>query len=176
MDNVVVVDVGMGVVGVDRRCRHLYLRRCRLSLVAGVIMGVLGIGFGVGVAGDAADLSAEEQQKVQRVRTLCFDLGFPLLMGLFFYGLRQLPYTETFVNMRTFDLRQPSSIQLPTIQVMLINAIPVMLCFFFVDRPLRFALCVAAILGYVTYGDGRPQTCSFRPQLLRHPEGGQGRQ
>jgi hypothetical protein len=28
---------------------------------------------------------------------------------------------------------------------------PVMLCFFFVDRPLRFALCVLAILGYATY-------------------------
>ena len=37
-----------------------------------------------------------------------------------------------------------------TIQAVLIFAVPVMLCFFFVDRPLRFALCAAAILGPIT--------------------------
>jgi hypothetical protein len=38
-----------------------------------------------------------------------------------------------------------------TVFVIVTFAVPVMVCFFFVDRPFRFALCVAAILAPTTY-------------------------
>jgi hypothetical protein len=38
-----------------------------------------------------------------------------------------------------------------TIQILAVYAVPCILCFFFIDRPVRFGLCVAAVLGVGMY-------------------------
>ena len=45
----------------------------------------------------------------------------------------------------------PWKMSFETVYIIVTFAVPVMVCFFFVDRPLRFALCVAAILGPSIY-------------------------
>ncbi len=72
-----------------------------------------------------------------------------------FYYLTKLPTdAEWFRKLVNSRARDDSGLSMDTIIAVLVYAIPVMLCFFFVDRPLRFALCVAAILG-AHHGSGR---------------------
>lgn len=88
----------------------------------------------------------ERQQKL----SLALDFVFPILMGVGFYYMRQLAGAEWFLKMCE-SIRKNTSISINMTQIMMIYAVPIMICFFFVDRPLRFALCVAAILGPTTY-------------------------
>ena len=88
--------------------------------------------------------------QAKRRQSLALDFVFPVLMGLGFYYMRQLPGTEWF-NKMCESIRVNTPISANMSQIMLIYAVPIMVCFFFVDRPLRFALCVAAILGPITY-------------------------
>ena len=82
--------------------------------------------------------------------SLGLDILLPILMGVGFYYLRKLTGVEWYVDMVT-SVAKSIGLALETINVIFIFAIPVMVCFFFVDRPVRFALCVAAILGYSKY-------------------------
>ncbi|MCI0705688.1 MAG: fused MFS/spermidine synthase [Planctomycetia bacterium] len=91
----------------------------------------------------------------QRMR-LFLDLIIPVLVGIAFWQLRELQLTEWFAGenglvaklKHTFSLKDGDPVRM-----IFIYAIPVMICFFFVDRPLRFALCVAAILGQHKYNE-----------------------
>lgn len=78
------------------------------------------------------------------------DLIVPLLVGIGFYCLYQVTGLEWYKQRRE-NIAASLNLSEETVQAVLIFAVPVMICFFFVDRPVRFALCVAAILGYHTY-------------------------
>jgi hypothetical protein len=83
---------------------------------------------------------------------LVLDIVIPVLVGLLFWQLLKFPQQEWFANTARWVA---TNLTLPedTVRVVIVFAVPVMICFFFVDRPLRFALSVAAILGYSTYLD-----------------------
>ncbi len=80
---------------------------------------------------------------------LALDIVIPVLVGLAFWQLRKMPgYFEWYNNMLTKTAEtMPWKMSEATVYIIVTFAVPVMVCFFFVDRPLRFALCVAAILG-----------------------------
>lgn len=78
------------------------------------------------------------------------DYIVPLLMGIGFYCLMRLSSLEWYVA-RQNSIAESLKLSRETVRAVLIFAVPVMICFFFVDRPVRFALCVAAILGYQQY-------------------------
>jgi len=95
-------------------------------------------------------------------RPLALDIAIPVLLGVGFYFYQQLPGVGWFAR-KERGFAESIGISPQTIQIILIYAVPVMLCFFFVDRPLRFALSVAAILGYNTYREeGREAIYSER--------------
>jgi hypothetical protein len=87
----------------------------------------------------------------RRQVALALDLVVPVLVGVAFYFMTtRLPQREWFQS--TCEgigtrIRMPAE----TVQIILLYAVPVMVCFFFVDRPVRFALCVAALVGPPTY-------------------------
>jgi hypothetical protein len=78
------------------------------------------------------------------------DFMIPLIVGLGFYALVRLSYQSWYID-RQKNIAQSLNLSQDTVRAVLIFAVPVMVCFFFVDRPVRFALCVAAILGYHMY-------------------------
>ncbi len=86
---------------------------------------------------------------------LILDIVIPVLLGLAFWQLQKMPgrveWYGTFVTWISDALG--NKIGRGTVIIVLTYAVPVMVCFFFVDRPLRFALCVAAILGPVKYNE-----------------------
>jgi hypothetical protein len=82
----------------------------------------------------------------------------PVMMGGLFWVLSLLAYEAQYLRAlewvrTTFHL--PDRFQLT---VVVPAAVPVMLCFFFVDRPIRFALSVAAILSLHQFQDQFEQT------------------
>jgi spermidine synthase len=92
----------------------------------------------------------------------------PALIGALYFYLRGLP-GEGWYSGRVMDgpkwfaelaytMATKLNVTYDTVIAIIAAAGPVMMCFFFVDRPVRFALCVAAILGYSkfrqTYRDG----------------------
>ena len=85
---------------------------------------------------------------IDRDRRVSFglDLMIPVFVGLAFWQLQKIGTVEAYVKALN-SVAQNLSISVQTIHIVLVYAMPVMVCFFFVDRPLRFALCVAAILG-----------------------------
>src|SRR5262249_55349156 len=85
----------------------------------------------------------------QRLRTY-LDLIIPLELGIAFFCLVQISWQDWCLERQT-DIAKSLDLTRETVRAVLIFAVPVMVCFFFVDRPVRFALCVAAILGYHTY-------------------------
>jgi hypothetical protein len=97
------------------------------------------------------------------------DGAVPALIGTLYYYLRGLPGDAWYSTGQSMDgpewfssltrsLVAKVQVSATTVVAIIAAAGPVMLCFFFVDRPVRFALCVAAILGYSkyrqTYSDG----------------------
>jgi hypothetical protein len=97
----------------------------------------------------------EEQLQRQRQRkylALGLDFAIPVLVGVGFYYLRQLEDVDWYAR-RVRALSEQLSVSVNTVHYIVVSAVPVMLCFFFVDRPLRFALCVSALLGYSVYRD-----------------------
>ena len=80
---------------------------------------------------------------------LILDIVIPVILGVAFYYLMRMADTERFGKVVN-SLNENLHISKDTIVAILIFAVPVMVCFFFVDRPLRFALCAAAILAPVT--------------------------
>jgi hypothetical protein len=86
----------------------------------------------------------------KRQVALVLDLAFPVVMGTAFYFMLKLPQYGWYERLRD-SIAENLTFSASMIQIMLLYAVPIMVCFFFVDRPLRFALCVAAILGPPTY-------------------------
>ncbi|HVL16032.1 MAG TPA: hypothetical protein VM529_25890, partial [Gemmata sp.] len=101
-------------------------------------------------------------------RNALLDGAIPVAIGAIYYILRSLPgegwYAGTAINGPVWffnlidTLSKKLNVTYSTVIAIISAAGPVMMCFFFVDRPLRFALCVLAILGYSkfrqTYRDG----------------------
>ncbi|MCE9563528.1 MAG: fused MFS/spermidine synthase [Planctomycetes bacterium] len=77
------------------------------------------------------------------------DLVIPIGVGLGFYALCHLPGMDWYIE-TCESIAKTVGLSKQTVVVVVLYAVPVMLCFFFVDRPLRFTLCVAAILGPLT--------------------------
>ncbi|MBX9579599.1 MAG: hypothetical protein K2X87_04760 [Gemmataceae bacterium] len=88
----------------------------------------------------------------RRAVALVLDLGIAVLLGLVFAVLSIfLPESNSFQRgvlsvAKWIALNTGRSISPDTITAIGVFALPVMACFFFVDRPVRFALCVAALL------------------------------
>jgi hypothetical protein len=100
---------------------------------------------------NTAQAEAGKKGRWNRERiSLVLDFVFPVLMGLCFYYVYRLPGMNWFSSMGN-GIAGTMNVAPITVKVILLFAVPVMVCFFFVDRPLRFALSVAAILGYSTY-------------------------
>jgi len=85
---------------------------------------------------------------------LALDIVIPVLVYIGFWQLRELGQYEWYGDTVSWltDI-MGNKVGRGTILIVITYALPVMVCFFFVDRPLRFALCVAAILGPVTYNE-----------------------
>ncbi len=78
------------------------------------------------------------------------DVLIPIVVGLAFWQLQKITGFETY-NKSVQSVSRNLSIGVQTIHIVFVYALPVMVCFFFVDRPLRFALCVALILGITVF-------------------------
>jgi spermidine synthase len=107
-------------------------------------------------AGDAVPLESPHGDGSRRFfrMALVLDILIPVLMGLSFWQLQKMRgYFEWYNTMLVGVADAVPWLQLSanTVYTIITYAVPVMVCFFFVDRPLRFALCVAAILGPVRY-------------------------
>ncbi len=89
---------------------------------------------------------AKARQKVN----LALDIIIPVLVGLAFWRLQKIGTVETYTEALR-GVAKNLNISVQTIHIVFVYALPVMVCFFFVDRPLRFALCVAAILGITVF-------------------------
>ncbi len=76
---------------------------------------------------------------------LALDVVIPIAVGVAFFYLTKLPGKEWYGEM-CVSIAKTIHLAVQTVNVVMLYAVPVMLCFFFVDRPLRFTLCVAAIL------------------------------
>ncbi len=87
------------------------------------------------------------------------DVAVPVMIGIVFWALTGLhdhlydrSGTHWFQRLcKSVATNLPSVLDEPLVAKIFVYALPVMACFFFVDRPLRFALCVAAILGINAY-------------------------
>lgn len=90
------------------------------------------------------------------------DIAVPVTMGLLFWWLSYLHDSrgEAESTFYSFTKRISSGltgigVDEPLAASLLAFALPVMACFFFVDRPVRFALCVAMILGIHYYRESK---------------------
>jgi hypothetical protein len=86
---------------------------------------------------------------------IVLDIVIPVVLGVVFWQLQKMPshfewYRKMLVNIA--DL-MPWKMGWNTVYIVITYAFPVMVCFFFVDRPLRFALAVAAILWPITINE-----------------------
>ncbi len=80
------------------------------------------------------------------------DIAIPIIVALVFWRLQKVGSVEVYGNaLRSISKNLGIGVQ--TIHIVFVYALPVMVCFFFVDRPLRFALCVAIILGMSVFRD-----------------------
>ncbi len=97
----------------------------------------------------------EESTSEATTRTWFFDVLIPISMVALVAGLTWVGEKEDFLSgchwiakqltelIKTFGLE--GRIATRTVAVLVTYAIPAMLCFAFIDRPVRFGLCVAAI-------------------------------
>ena len=91
----------------------------------------------------------------ERATSYVLDVLSPLAMGVFFWLLTRMGESETFLLAAGQVSTTLTFITVGMIHKIAVFAVPIMLCFFFIDRPLRFALCVAAILGVSQYQETR---------------------
>jgi hypothetical protein len=90
----------------------------------------------------------------RRTGALVLDVVIPVALGVAFWQMPKLLGSSTWYDNWVKGITEAftsTRIKLTanTINIVVLYALPVMVCFFFVDRPLRFALAVAAILGPV---------------------------
>ncbi len=113
--------------------------------------------------------TAEQLPPWRRYLPWGLDILIPVLLGLaFHYYIYRLPGSDWYIAEEltgsasggadwfcqlVTGLCQQLNLAPQTIIAILIFAVPVMICFFFVDRPLRFALAVAAILVPIKWRD-----------------------
>jgi hypothetical protein len=83
----------------------------------------------------------------QRKLGVVLDVAIPVLVGVLFWQLVELQVKDGFNNIKN-SIATRLALSPDLIRLIFVFALPVMVCFFFVDRPVRFALSVAAILGY----------------------------
>jgi hypothetical protein len=111
------------------------------ALAADVVAGAATAGYGY-----IARWVSRLIDRDKRLATV-LDIIIPVLIGVAFWQLQKMPRYEWYSDMlRSIAKAMPWGMSSNTIYVIITFAVPVMVCFFFVDRPLRFGLCVAAIL------------------------------
>jgi spermidine synthase len=92
-------------------------------------------------------------QQIGRNRrlALALDIVIPVVVGLAFWQLQKMPGHFEWYRKMLGNVAEalPFKVGYNVVYSIITFALPVMVCFFFVDRPLRFALAVAAILGPV---------------------------
>ncbi len=93
-----------------------------------------------------------DMDRKQRI-ALILDFAIPLALGLVFWTFTLLPEKVWFRELVKSIAGALSLKNGDTVMAILVYAVPVMACFFFVDRPLRFGLCVAVLLGVHLYRD-----------------------
>lgn len=79
------------------------------------------------------------------------DFVFPALTGLAFWILTSVVIEKEFFAQIVHWSVDKFNVSQATVIAILLYAIPVMACFFYVDRPFRFALAVAVLLAINTY-------------------------
>lgn len=86
---------------------------------------------------------------------LVLDIVLPIILGVIVWVLQALPPRYEWYVKFLADTTHLISTNLSsnTVYVVITFAFPVMVCFFFVDRPLRFALAVGAILWPLTINE-----------------------
>jgi hypothetical protein len=80
------------------------------------------------------------------------DAALPFTVGVAFQLLFWLSQVEEFQR-GCQSLANTLKLETSTILLVVVYAVPVMVCFFFVDRPIRFGLSVAVILAMSAYRD-----------------------
>ncbi|VTR96583.1 Uncharacterized protein OS=Singulisphaera acidiphila (strain ATCC BAA-1392 / DSM 18658 / VKM B-2454 / MOB10) GN=Sinac_3438 PE=4 SV=1 [Gemmata massiliana] len=88
-----------------------------------------------------------------RRTALVLDIVIPGLVALAYWQLQRAGGYNAYVKSVRGLAEALGVVNDKTIHIIFSFALPVMVCFFFVDRPLRFALCVGAILGISTFRD-----------------------
>jgi hypothetical protein len=83
---------------------------------------------------------------------LALDIVIPVLIGVAFWRLQRMPSDFDWYRKMLHNVADwlPWRMGWNTVYIVITYALPVMICFFFVDRPLRVALSVAAIHGQAT--------------------------
>ena len=129
--------------------RHAYEFPLALIVACLMVPKLLPSGDEADGAAPTPDAATAAKAQLRRRIALVLDIVIPVLVGLAFWQLRKMPgYFEWYNNMLTKTAEtMPWKMSEATVYIIVTFALPVMVCFFFVDRPLRFALCVAAILG-----------------------------
>lgn len=85
--------------------------------------------------------------------TLGLNFLLPALTGFFFWLLVSVVSQREFFSKMIKWIVAHAPVSDNTVFAILVYAVPVMACFFYVDRPFRFALAVAVLLGIHTYRD-----------------------
>jgi hypothetical protein len=78
------------------------------------------------------------------------DGAVPVVMLIAFWYITKLQF-EPWALEAFETAAEKIGLSIKTVRLVTIYAVPIMVCFFFVDRPVRFGLCVAAVLGLGTY-------------------------
>jgi len=104
---------------------------------------------------EAAPTGSPELIEYKRKIRIAMDLALPALIGFIFWLLISVvSQREFFAKLANWlvELKvRGGSLSMTTVYAILLFAVPVMACFFFVDRPRRFALAVAVLLGIHMY-------------------------
>ncbi len=85
--------------------------------------------------------------------TLGLNFLLPALTGLIFWLLVSVVSQREFFSKMVKWIVAHAPVSDNTVMAILVYAVPVMACFFYVDRPFRFASAVAVLLGIHTYRD-----------------------
>ena len=119
------------------------------GLILGSALSLAGGGAPIAYLGRLFFRQLDRNQRI----AIILDIVIPVIVGLGFWLLTSvLPEQNWFIRAAEW-LTTTSTLAPETIRVILLFAVPVMVCFFFVDRPLRFALSVGVILGSATFKD-----------------------
>ena len=124
-------------------------RQLGLSRVEAQVLDT-GVGASVNPFVYVGRLFLREMDRNQRVAAV-LDVGFPILLGMVFTVLAVFlpdsgPFQKGVVGVAKWITLNLRAVGVDTVQAVVLFALPVMACFFFVDRPVRFAGCVAALL------------------------------